>query len=213
MDHADLFALHIFQRAPGEDLGHGQHTVQGRANLMAHIGEELRLCDIGRLRQIARLDQIVERAAQRLVLQLQAAHQHVEALGEAADLVRRAGRDTDLEGAALAHRLHRLRQTGQGLGDARGQPAAEEQRQRGGGEEHGRAEGEIAADRSGAGDGHGRDPQLAGPAALPGQHGGIDPRGPRRRPPAPRRCDGKPGDGHRPPPARPRPPGRRSEAG
>jgi hypothetical protein len=71
------------QLAHGHDLGHGQHAVQRGADLVAHIGQEVRLQDVGGVGVVARLDQFGHGAAQVVVVDLQPRDQVVEAVGQA----------------------------------------------------------------------------------------------------------------------------------
>ncbi len=48
-DHPQSFALDVRQLRRGHDLSHAQHAVQGRANLVAHGGQEGALGQVGRL--------------------------------------------------------------------------------------------------------------------------------------------------------------------
>ncbi len=67
-DDAQTLALLGLQIAHGHDLRHGQHAVQRRPDLVAHIGQEVGFQNIGRLGRVARLDQLVHGLMQRPVV-------------------------------------------------------------------------------------------------------------------------------------------------
>ena len=75
-------ALLVRQFAALHHLGHGQHAVQRRADLVAHVGQELRFGDVGRVGRVARLHQVFERLAEFLVVGVDLGQQVVEAVGQ-----------------------------------------------------------------------------------------------------------------------------------
>ncbi len=137
-------ALFRVQLAHGHDLGHGQHAVQRRADLVAHVGQEMRLQDVGGLGGVARVHQLVHGLAQRPVVGLELGQKAVEALGQPPELVVLAVDHPPREVAAAGHLVHGARQPVDRPGQARRQPAAGVERQARGHEEQRSAHGDEA---------------------------------------------------------------------
>ncbi|MNX80341.1 hypothetical protein D3C86_1119990 [compost metagenome] len=57
MDQLQHFALLFIQVGAGQGLGHADDAVQGGADLMAHIGQELALGAVGGVGGVARFGQ------------------------------------------------------------------------------------------------------------------------------------------------------------
>ncbi len=146
-DDPQPFTLLGRHLAHGHDLGHGQDSVQRGADLVAHIGQEVRLQHIGRLGRVARLHQLVHGLVQGPVVALQLGQQGVEAFGQAAELVVLAMDHPSREVAGAGHLLHGVRQPVDRTGEPGGQPAAHEQGQARGDEEQGAAHGEEAGQK------------------------------------------------------------------
>ena len=136
-DHAQPLALRRRRRSPRcHHLGHGQHAVQRRADLVAHVGQELRLGDVGRVGRVARLHQVLERLAQLAVVGVDLGEQVVEGVGEPQEDV--VVGDVRIERAELAaggHLGHRLREPLDRRGDAARQAVGDEERDAAGAEE------------------------------------------------------------------------------
>ncbi len=143
-DHAQTFALLGLELAHGHDLGHGQDAVQRRADLVAHIGQEMRLQHIGGFGGVAGLDQLVHGLAQGAVVGLQLGQQGVEAVGQAAELVVVAVGHPTGEVAAAGDVMHGVRQPVDRPRQPPGQPAAHVEGQARRHEKQGSAHGDEA---------------------------------------------------------------------
>ncbi len=89
---------------------------------MAHVGQELRLHDVGGVGDVAGLGERSQGAVKRRVVGLQFRQQGVEPLGEPAELVGAGGLDHDREVLGAAHLLHAPGQPTQWLENAARQP-------------------------------------------------------------------------------------------
>ncbi len=114
-DHVQALLLGGRKRVHGHDLGHAEDPVQRRADLVAHIGQELGLHDVGGVGSVARLSKRGQGAVKRRVVGLQLGQEGVEPLGEPAEFVGAGGLDHDREVLGAAHLLHAGRQPAQGL--------------------------------------------------------------------------------------------------
>ena len=132
---AQPLALNVAQLAHVHDLGHGQDPVQRRADLVAHVGQELRLQDIGGLGGVARLDQFVHGLVQGLVVGAQLAQQAVEGVGQPPQLILGDRLDHLGEIAAVGNAVHRGGQATHRLNNPPGQPSGQKQGERGRAEE------------------------------------------------------------------------------
>ncbi len=134
--HVKPLALHIGEVAALHHLGHRQHTVQRRADLVAHVGQELRLGDVGRVGRVARLHQVFERLAEFAVVGVDLGEQVVEGVGEPLeDVVIGDVRIQRTELAAGGHLSHRLGEPLDRRGDAARQAVGHEERDAAGPEE------------------------------------------------------------------------------
>ncbi len=134
-DHQPL-ALFLGQFAALHDLGHGQHAVQRGADLVAHIGQELRLGDVGRVGGVAGLHQVFERLAEFLVVGVDLRQQVVERVGQPQEhVVVGVDRVEPSKLAAERHLGHRPRQSLDRRGDPAREAMGDEQRDAAGAEE------------------------------------------------------------------------------
>jgi hypothetical protein len=161
-DDVQPLALVQGELAHGHHLGHGQHPVQRSADLVAHIGQELRFQDIGGVGRVARLHQLLQGSPERLLALVELAEEMVEAVGEAAE---QGVLRLDLDGFETAvgrHLVHGFREPLDRRDDLVRQTAGQEQGHADPGEEQGAGEGDElrqhGAQRRTPGDEH----QIAG---------------------------------------------------
>jgi hypothetical protein len=203
-NHVEPLALHRGQVAERHHLGHREHAVQGRADLVAHIGQELGLQDVGGVGGVAGLLQLAHGALQVFLALVQLAQQVVEALGQAGEQIVGGVHRDRLEAAARGHLAHGARQALHRLDDAVGQAPRQEERDAHPAEQQHEAEGdELGQHRREFGLAHGDlqpahglarhddgpfdDFEVVGAGGLTGPAGSCRSRGRRCRPSARRR--------------------------
>ena len=151
-DHVQPLALLTAEIAERHDLRHREHAVQRGSDLVAHVGQELRLLHIGRLGGVASMGKLVHGDAKLAVVGLQSLQQAVEAIGQPSELIVGDRLDPAREVAVQRHIAHRLAETVDRLRYAPGQRPPKKQREPGGGEEQRSCDRqiprqELAADR------------------------------------------------------------------
>jgi hypothetical protein len=121
-DHLGVAALAVGQVGRGEELGHHQHAVHGRADLVAHRREELGLRPVRDFRRLFRLLEVVG-ALQNLLFEVLAvlgeamvaladlAHHLAEARGQHANFVVALDIDGGAVVVGLTNRRHGLAQS------------------------------------------------------------------------------------------------------
>ena len=109
-DDAQPFALDLRQVAHGHHFGHGQDAVQRGADLMAHIGQELGLQNVGGIGRVAGVLQFTHGAPEVGLALAELAEQVVETVGQAAEQLILRPDLHRLEAAAAGHLMHRFRQ-------------------------------------------------------------------------------------------------------
>ncbi len=87
LDHLQPLALDLGQIAPSHDLRHPKHTVERRADLVAHVGEELGFQGIRLFGRVFCFRQVGQAVLQALLIGLQVPEQGVEVPGEPAEFV------------------------------------------------------------------------------------------------------------------------------
>jgi len=105
-DNVEAFPLLVGQVAHGHDLGHGQDAIQGRPDFMAHIGQELRLHQVG---VVGAVPGVLQLGHQGLLLGLadrQPVQEVVEGGAEAPEQSVPRIQEDGLIAGALRHLLH-----------------------------------------------------------------------------------------------------------